>query len=94
MQKRPENQEEKQDINSPVTKKTKYHILGCSPFGSSSSSSSCGFLAEDKVDDTGDEGEAEGDPGQDEAVSVPAIGLVLVEDVRVDGGSDHDAQAG
>uniref|UniRef100_A0A9J8BHK0 PHD-type domain-containing protein n=2 Tax=Cyprinus carpio carpio TaxID=630221 RepID=A0A9J8BHK0_CYPCA len=46
----------------------------------------------DEVGDAGDEGETDGDPGQDEGGSVPALFLVFMEDVRVDGGRDHDAQ--
>lgn len=55
---------------------------------------SCRLLAQHKVSDGGDEGEGEGDPRQDVAVSVPAVLLVQVEAVRVDGGCDHDAEAG
>lgn len=49
------------------------------------------LLAQDDVGDAGDEGEAEGDPGQDEGGSVPAR-VLFMEDVCVDGGRDHDAQ--
>lgn len=54
--------------------------------------SSRSFLAQDEVGDAGEEGEADGDPGQDEGGSVPAVPFVLMEDVRVDGGRNHDAQ--
>ncbi len=49
------------------------------------------LLAQDEVGDAGDEGEADGDPGQDEGGSVPAR-VLSMEDVCVDGGRDHDAQ--
>ncbi len=49
------------------------------------------LLAQGEVDDAGDEGEADGDPGQDEGGSVPAS-ILFMEDVCVDGGRDYDAQ--
>lgn len=54
---------------------------------------SCRFLAQHKVSDGGDERESKGDPCEDEAVAVPTVALVAMEDVCVDGGCDHDAQA-
>lgn len=54
-------------------------------------SSRC-FLAQDEVGDAGDEGETDGDPGQDEGGSVPAVPLVFMEDFRVDGRRDHYTQ--
>lgn len=52
------------------------------------------FLAQHKVDDAGDKGKNERDPSQDEGGAIPAISLVLMKPVCVDGCSDHDAQAG
>lgn len=53
----------------------------------------CSLLAQHKVNDGGDKRETEGDPCQDEAVTVVTI-LIDVEAVCVDGGCDHDAHAG
>lgn len=52
------------------------------------------LLAQHEVNDGGDECESEGDPRQDEGVTIPTIAPINVEAVCVDGGCDHDAQAG
>lgn len=53
--------------------------------------SSGGFLAQDEVDDAGDESEGEGDPGEDEGRAV-LTRLFFVENVGVNGGSNHNTQ--